>query len=448
MILFTYPTWTLAEVDRLKHPSLHLPLYHVRGRGPDSLHTSDSALSFSDVLALDDARVEFLNSRLNKKNLTAVLPTNGLIEGNSLTAPLNPGESLGVGNYYTRIGLGTPPTYYPVVVDTGSSLSWIQCQPCLVYCHPQAAPLFNPSASHTYQTLSCETNDCSSLKDATLNSPMCTSSDKCVYTATYGDQSFSRGYLSKDSLTFGSETLPSFVFGCGQNNDGLFGKSAGLVGLAKSSLSMLSQLSTKYGKGFSYCLPSSSPLGKTGGGGYLSIGTTASSSASSFTPLLSDSRDPSLYFLKIYAITVSGKPLAVTAAGYSVPTIIDSGTTISRLSAPVYGALREELVKIISSKYKLSESFSILDTCFAGTAAEIATVVPAVEMRFEGGAELKLAAKNVMLEVENGRTCLSFAANSDIRDSIAIIGNQQQQTIEVVYDLANSRIGFGAAGCR
>lgn len=286
------------------------------------------------------------------------------------------------------------------------------------------------------------------MKDATLNSPMCTQSDKCVYTATYGDQSFSQGYLSKDSLTFGDETLPSFTFGCGQNNDGLFGKSAGLVGLAKSSLSMLSQLSTKYGKAFSYCLPTASPFGKSGSGGYLSIGTSSTSSASGFTPLISDSRDPSLYFVKLTGISVSGKALGVAAAEYSVPTIIDSGTTISRIADAVYTALREEVVKVISAKYKQVEAYSILDTCFAGSAAEISGVVPAVEMVFEGGAALKLAAQNVVLEVDKGTTCLSFAANSDLKGSIAIIGNQQQQTTEVVYDVGASRIGFGAGGCR
>lgn len=441
------------EVDRLKHPALHLPLYHVRGRGPDTLQMSDDALSFSDVLDLDDARVRFLNSRLNK-NLTAVVPavvsgvsgSGRLIDGTSVSAPLNPGESLGVGNYYTKIGLGSPPTYYPVVVDTGSSLSWIQCQPCLGYCHPQVGPLFDPSASGTYTSLSCHTNECTSLKDATLNSPMCTKSDKCVYTATYGDQSFSQGFLSKDSITFGSESLRSFVFGCGQNNDGLFGKSAGLFGLAKNSLSMLSQLSIKYGKAFSYCLPTASPLGKLGSGGYLSIGTS-STSAHKFTPMLSSSRDSSLYFLKLSAITVSGKPLGVAASDYSVPTIIDSGTTISRLATPVYTALREALVKIISPKYKPTEGYSILDTCFVGSAEEISAAVPPVQLIFQGGAELNLGPHNVIIEVEKGTSCLSFAGNSELRDSIAIIGNQQQQTFEVVYDVASSRIGFAAGGC-
>ncbi|KAK4398792.1 Aspartyl protease AED3 [Sesamum angolense] len=437
-----------VEFDHFKHPALHLPLYHVREQRPDSPQSSEAPLSFLEALHLDDARVKFLNSRLTKINLTSsgAIKSGRLIDGNSVSVPLNPGGSLGIANYYTRIGLGTPPTYHLVVVDTGSSFSWIQCEPCTVYCHPQVGSRFDPAASQTYKLLSCDTNQCSSLKGATLNSPLCTSSNACVYTATYGDQSFSMGYLSEDSLTFGTESLPGFVFGCGQDNDGLFGKSAGLVGLAKNELSMLSQLSTKYGKVFSYCLPTATPLGETGSGGFLSIGTN-SNSGYNFTPMVSDSHDPTLYFLKLSGISVSGKPLGLAATDYNVPTIIDSGTTISRFAGPVYSALREELVKVISSKYKMAEAFSILDACFIGSINEISSVVPSVQMIFQGGAELNLPPHNVVIEVEKGTTCLSFAGNSNLRD-IAIIGNQQQQTFEIVYDLASSRIGFAAGGCR
>lgn len=433
-----------------KHPRpLHLPLYHVRGPGPDQTRPTSPSSSLSEELALDDARVNFLHSRItkNKKN-SAASNLNALIDGKSVSVPLNPGKSIGVANYYTRIGLGTPPTYHLVVVDTGSSFSWVQCEPCAVYCHPQSGPHFNPSASDTYHRLSCATTQCSSLKEATLNSPMCTSSNICLYTAAYGDQSFSVGYLSRDSLGFGSESLPGFVFGCGQENEGLFGQSAGLVGLARNELSMLSQLATKYGKAFCYCLPTASPLGKAGSGGFLSIGAGSSSSAYKFTPMLSDSRDPTLYFLKLSAISVSGKAIGVAASAYSVPTIIDSGTTISRLASPVYAALRAELVKIISAKYKMAEAFSILDACFVGSSDEISGVVPEVELIFEGGAGLNLRPENVVIEVEKGTSCLSFAGNSNVGGDIAIIGNQQQQSFDVVYDIASSRIGFAAGGCR
>lgn len=430
------------ELDRIEQPGLRLPLFNVGGKGPNSLPSADASVSFSDALALDDARVKFLHSRLNKIS-TSVTGSGHLVDEKSVSAPLNPGQSIGVANYYTKIGLGTPPAYHLVVVDTGSSFSWIQCEPCSSYCHPQVGSPFNTSASNTYEKLSCDTSQCSSLKVATLNSPSCTSSNICQYTASYGDQSFSQGDLSRDTLSFSMESLPGFVFGCGQENYGLFGKSSGLIGLARNELSMLSQLSTKYGKAFSYCLPSSTPLGKDGSGGFLSIGIIPNSSYM-FTPMLSDSRDPGLYFLKLSAISVSGKPLPLDASAYGVSTIIDSGTTISRLATPVYSALRTELVKIISSKFQTAEAFSLLDACFKGRLDEISAIVPTVKMIFEGGAELSLEPHNVIIEVMEGTTCLSFAGDSN---DMAIIGNQQQQTFEVVYDVASSRIGFAAGGC-
>ncbi|KAL3627190.1 hypothetical protein CASFOL_028553 [Castilleja foliolosa] len=431
---------------RPNQEALQLPLYHVQQRQSE-LASLQTTSSFSEVLALDDNRAKFLNSRLSKnRNLTSSTHApSHLIDGKSVSVPLQSGEAIGVANYYTEIGIGSPPTKHSVVVDTGSSFSWIQCEPCAVYCHPQVGSHFNPSSSSTYQKLSCSTTQCKSLEQATLNSPMCTSSDTCLYTSTYGDQSYSVGYLSKDSLTFGSESIPDFVFGCGQDNNGLFGKSAGLVGLAKNELSMLSQLSGKYGRSFSYCLPTASPLGKIGSGGFLSIGESSNPSYK-FTPILSDSRDSTLYFIKLSAISVAGRPLGLPASDYSVSTIIDSGTTISRLATPVYSALRAELVKIISSKYKMAEAFSILDACFVGGLDEISTVVPRVQLIFQGGAELNLAPQNVLIEVEKGTTCLSFAGNSNLRD-ISIIGNQQQQTFDILYDIASSKIGFASGGC-
>ncbi|KAL2495688.1 Eukaryotic aspartyl protease family protein [Forsythia ovata] len=438
----------IQEVEKLKHTALHLPLYHVKGRH-DSDQKSETPLPFSEALALDRTRVMFLNSRLKKKNLTAAHPivkskgSGRLIDPKSVDVPLNPGLSLGIGNYYTKVGLGTPPTYHPVVVDTGSSFSWIQCEPCKVYCHPQIGPYFNPSTSRTYKQLSCDTRQCSALEVATLNNPGCTSSNVCVYLTTYGDMSTSIGYLSQDSLSLGSgQALSNFVFGCGQDNEGLFGKSAGLFGLARNKLSMFSQLSTKYGNIFSYCLPTNTPVGKLGSGGFLSIGKTSSSYK--FTPMLSEPQDPTLYYLKLSAISVAGRRLGVAASDYSVPTIIDSGTTISRLTTSVYKALRRELVRIISSKYRVTEAYSILDACFKGTSVEISKIVPTVQLIFQGGADLDLAPHNVIIEVENGTTCLGFAGSFD---EFAIIGNQQQQTFEVLYDLSNSRIGFATGGC-
>ncbi|KAK9135076.1 hypothetical protein Syun_014406 [Stephania yunnanensis] len=280
--------------------------------------------------------------------------------------------------------------------------------------------------------------ECSALKEATLNAPSCSKAKACVYEASYGDSSFSIGYLSRDVLTLGAGAgLPSFVYGCGQDNQGLFGSSAGLIGLARNKLSILAQLSSKFGYAFSYCLPSSS------GSGSLSIGTSSFNPALfRFTPLLTTPLDSTLYYLRLAAITVAGKPLSiVTPAQYRGPTIIDSGTVITRLAAPVYAALKDAFVKAMGSKFQGLPPYSILDTCFK---RGMAVAVPEVRLVFEGGAELKLGHPNVVLEVEKDIACLAFAATT----GISIIGNRQQQTFTVAYDVANSRIGFAAGGCR
>ncbi|GAV70269.1 Asp domain-containing protein [Cephalotus follicularis] len=329
-----------------------------------------------------------------------------------------------------------------MLMDTGSSFSWLQCQPCAIRCYTQADPLFDPTRSTTYKFLSCPSSECSSVEAATLNAPFCDLlSGGCVYTATYGDASFSRGYLSEDLLTLTpSQILPHFVFGCGQNNVGLFGRSSGIIGLARHKLSMIAQLSTKYGYAFSYCLPrAGSP---SGGGGFLSIGKILASSYK-FTPMITDSQDPSLYFLRLTDISVAGTPIKVDAAEYKVRTIIDSGTVITRLPTSVYDALRQAFVKIMSTKYVQAPAYSILDTCFRGSLQSM-KVVPQIRMVFQESAELNLGAANVLVEADSGVMCLAFAGNNEI----SIIGNHQQQTFGVAYDVASLRIGFAPNTCR
>lgn len=411
---------------------IHIKIHHVQG--PNSTLKPNLYSSISDFLLHDEERVKDLNSRVSGSG-------NSGLSTKSISIPLRSGLSIGTGNYYVKLGLGTPAKYYSMVMDTGSSFSWIQCQPCSVHCYSQVDPLFSPSASKTYKSLSCSTSQCASLKEATLNSPSCTASNKCLYAAGYGDSSYSVGYLSQDSLTLAkSQTFPDFVYGCGQDNDGLFGRAAGILGLARDKLSMLSQVSTKYGYAFSYCLPTAAA---TATGGFLTIGTRpVLSSLYKFTPMIRNPSNPSLYYLRLTSINVAGTPLKVTAAQYAVPTIIDSGTVITRLPTSLYTALRDAFVNVISKKYAQAPAFSILEACFHGSLNGM-SAVPEIRMMFQGGAELSLGASNVLIEAEKGITCLAFAGSSQI----AIIGNHQQQTFEVAYDVTNSRIGFAAKAC-
>ncbi|XP_059659203.1 aspartyl protease family protein At5g10770-like [Cornus florida] len=440
-------TSSFAEAEQgLNHSALHLTLYH------GSSLTSQSAPSSAELLSHDQARVKHLYSRLITKNRTISSVTNStshksehLFGQKSVNTPLKPGLPIGSNNYYVKIGLGTPPSYYPVIVDTGSSFSWLQCLPCQGSCYKQAVPIFNPYASSTFQELSCRTSECNSLKEATSNDPICNNYNECVYQTSYGDQSYSKGYLCRDTLTLDqSGTLPDFVYGCGQENIGSFGESAGLFGLDRKRLSMFSQLSTTYGNAFSYCLPTRSG----GSGGSLSIGRDSLMGSSyKFTPMLPDEQETGLYFLSLSAIAVAGKTLAVSEAEYKIPTIIDSGSVLTYLPTSVYSVLSKEFTKIMSSNHEIAPAFDILDTCYKGSLKEMSDV-PEVWIVFQGEANLTLAPQNILYDVaEKNITCLAFVGNS-ATDDFSTIGNHQQQTYRVAYDVYNSRIGFAAGGCK
>lgn len=429
--LENHPYLTSGELSG----STILTLHHAHGPcSPLDLPSS----TITDLLRHDSHRVHLLNSRLfpnHTSNLHHFRLTDPLA-ASTVNIPLSPGISLGVGNYVTKIGLGTPAKDYFVVVDTGSSLSWLQCQPCTISCYSQVGPIFDPKASTSYFPVGCSSPECVGLQATTLNPSACSKAKVCIYQASYGDSSFSVGYLGRDALAFGkSKILSNFVYGCGQDNEGLFGKAAGLIGLAKDKLSLLGQLSATAGNSFSYCLPT------TSSSGYLSFGPV-SPAKYTYTPIVSSSLDKSLYFIKLTAITVGKKPIPVPASTYSSsPTIIDSGTVITRLPDSVYTALSDAVVKSLA-RYAKAPAYSILETCFKGTYK--ALPVPPVSLVFAGGAELALSAHNVFYDLtSNGITCLAFAKSS----SVTIIGNRQQQTFSVAYDVGRSRIGFAAGGC-
>ncbi|VAI60228.1 unnamed protein product [Triticum turgidum subsp. durum] len=404
----------VQDFEHLNSTAMHLPLHH--SRGPCSPVSVPSDLPFSAVLTHDDARIASLAARLAKApssstarptvTVASLYRANDKVDGvaaSLASVPLTPGTSYGVGNYVTRMGLGTPAKPYIMVVDTGSSLTWLQCSPCRVSCHRQSGPVFDPKTSSSYAAVSCSTPQCNDLSTATLNPAACSSSDVCIYQASYGDSSFSVGYLSKDTVSFGSNSVPNFYYGCGQDNEGLFGRSAGLMGLARNKLSLLYQLAPTLGYSFSYCLPSSSSSG------YLSIGSY-NPGQYSYTPMVSSTLDDSLYF-------------------------------ITRLPTTVYDSLSKAVAGAMKGT-KRADAYSILDTCFVGQASSLR--VPAVSMGFSGGAALKLSAQNLLVDVDSSTTCLAFAPAR----SAAIIGNTQQQTFSVVYDVKSNRIGFAAGGCR
>ena len=349
-----------------------------------------------------------------------------------ISIPAKSGVYIGTGDYVITVGFGTPVTAQTVIFDTGSDVSWIQCKPCSASCYSQQDPLFDPTLSSTYRNISCTATACEDLRIRGC------SAGTCLYAVSYGDGSLTVGFLAMDTFTLASgHTFDSFIFGCGQKNQGLFKGTAGLIGLGRNSFSLNSQVGPTLGNVFSYCLPSSKSAT-----GYLNIGNPMKTP--DYTAMLTDPRAPSLYFIDLIGITVGDTKLAVSPTVFqSAGTIIDSGTVITRLPPAAYSALRTAF-KSAMTQYTPVPGASILDTCY--DFSNVTTVTyPVIKLQFTG-LDVTLPGTGVFYFIRPSQVCLAFAGNSDA-NQIGIIGNVQQQTAEVTYDNQQKRIGFSAGAC-
>ncbi|KAI4329420.1 hypothetical protein L6164_021686 [Bauhinia variegata] len=409
----------------------------MKDRGHCSTKKVDWNRRFQKQLVLDDARVRAMQSRIRN------MVSGHTEDASEIQVPLTSGIKFQILNYIVSMGLGSQ--NMTVIVDTGSDLTWVQCEPCKS-CYDQQGPLFKPSTSNSYQSVFCNSSTCQSLGFATGNSGICGSNPStCNYMVNYGDGSFTTGDLGVESIHLGSISVNNFIFGCGRNNKGLFGGASGLMGLGRSNLSMISQTNSLFGGVFSYCLPTT----EAGASGSLVMGGD-SSVFRNVTPIAYTRMIPSLqlsnfYILNLTGINVGGVALEAPSFGNG-GILIDSGTVITRLAPSAYKALKAEFLKQFSG-FPPAPAFSILDTCFNLTAYDEVNI-PSIRMYFEGNAELSVDVSGIFYVVKSdaSQVCLALASLSDELD-IGIIGNYQQRNQRVIYDTEESKVGFAGEHC-
>ncbi|XP_031280171.1 aspartic proteinase CDR1-like [Pistacia vera] len=163
---------------------------------------------------------------------------------------------------YMMIGNPVHPVY--IMVDTGSSLSWTQCEPC-INCFQQSYPRYNSQASSSYHRVNCDHPLCNYNEPSSVF--RCVNGD-CVYSQTYGAGPTSsgptKGYLSSESFHFinrnyGDEEF-TVLFGCSNDNVNFYfgnqpsNRISGILGLDLDPTSLVSQLHETIGGVFSYCI--------------------------------------------------------------------------------------------------------------------------------------------------------------------------------------------------
>ncbi|KAG6480775.1 aspartyl protease AED3-like [Zingiber officinale] len=380
-----------------------------------------------DLMGRDESRLAYLSS-------LAVAATG------SASVPVASGRQfLQIPNYVIRAALGSPAQSLLVALDTSSDAAWVPCIGC-VGC-TSATPAFDPARSATYLPVRCGSPRCTQVPNPTCPA----GAAACSFNLTYGGSSV-QAALAQDVLTLASNVVPVYTFGCMQKVTGSSLPPQGLLGLGRGPLSFLSQTRDLYGSTFSYCLPSFKSLNFTGS---LKLGTTGQPRVLKTTPLLSNPRRSSLYYVNMTGIMVGRKVLDVPSAALAFDpatgagTVVDSGTMFTRLVAPAYMVLREEFRRRMRAVGPAT-SLGGFDTCYSGSAV----TPPSVTFMFTG-MNVTLPPENVMIHSTAGSTaCLAMAAAPDNVNSVLnVFANMQQQNHRVLFDVPNSRIGFAREPC-
>ncbi|RLM54511.1 hypothetical protein C2845_PM10G00340 [Panicum miliaceum] len=385
-----------------------VPLYRHPGPcSPPSWFTgaAKATPSLADLLRRDQLRVDHIHWRLS--------------------------ESEGVGQQQQQSPPGVVQT---AVLDTASDVPWVQCAPCPVPpCHPQADSTYDPARSSTYDAL------------GRLYGGGC-ANGQCRYRVPFPNSN-----LSSSSGTYGTHLLAvgpnsgiTFKFGCSHAEAGQGGSSdsdnttAGVMALGGGPESLVSQAAANYGDAFSYCIPAATERQPAG---FFVLGAPPSADSSAYvaTPMLRYPRVPTFYLVRLQGIAVNGQLLNVTPSVFAAGTVLDSRTAVTRLPPTAYRALREAF-RGWMAVYTAAPPRGSLDTCYDFSGAFF-VAPPRVELVLERGNVLELDRSGVLFH-----DCLAFAPNSDDRMP-GILGNVQQQTMEVLYDVGGGAVGFRRGAC-
>ncbi|XP_020093122.1 aspartic proteinase nepenthesin-1-like [Ananas comosus] len=356
----------------------------------------------------------------------------------NVTTPLHYSTA---GGYLMELAVGTPPVPYLGLADTGSTLVWIECLPCK-NCTDLVVPKYDPHKSPTFSSLPCNSSLCEALdfRGSCLKG-------SCTYNIVYGSGA-TVGVLGSEIFTFGSSepvSVPDIGFGCSTDSLGDYGNSSGIVGLGKSSLSLVSQLGV--GK-FSYCLTSYYDIRSTsslffGSSASLS-GTAVKSTAFVRNP---NSTFASFYYLPLKGISLGATLLPVPSTAFAIRTdgsgglIIDSGTTFTYLGDVAYQLVKQAIQSLVNRPPADGLKLE-LDLCYSLRPPP--PQMPNMTFHFDG-ADMNLPVDNYMIsDSETGLWCLAMLNSTD---NSSILGNFQQQNMHILYDLDNDVLSFVPAQC-
>ncbi|CAA6660431.1 unnamed protein product [Spirodela intermedia] len=377
----------------------------------------------------------------------------GVGRSSSAVLPLS-GNVYPDGLYFVSLSIGNPPKPYFLDVDTGSDLTWLQCDAPCISCSKGPHPLYKPTKD---KLVPCGNPICNSLPAAAADAAHgegwrsgCKSpKDQCDYEVEYADHGSSRGVLIRDAFSIrfvnGSLLRPHLAFGCGYDQH-LHGKSSltdGVLGLGGGRSSVMSQLREQglTQNVMGHC------LSRKGGGFLFFGGDLVPHSGVTWTSM---SRRATGHYSPGPADLFFGGRLV----GKSFQVIFDSGSSYTYFSSRPYEALLRMLkADLAGSPLEEASDDGTLPLCWRGakpfrSLAEVRKFFKPVALGFTRAAQLEIPPEGYLILTKRGNVCLGVLNGTQVglRD-FNLIGDISMLDMVMVYDNDRQRIGWARADC-
>ncbi|KAJ4832258.1 hypothetical protein Tsubulata_012201, partial [Turnera subulata] len=284
------------------------------------------------------------------------------------------------GEYFVRVAVGTPPFSVELLVDTGSDLTWLQCQPCS-HCYSQPGPIFDPRNSTTFQNV-----DCGMLCELLYKNNRGCQADRCTYHQMYGDGSYTEGNIALDSIILGNGKMVGMLLGCGHSNviQSLY-HFGGILGLGWGRMSIVDHISYRIGGVFSYCLATSTNPSP----GWITFGSEAIAPGNFWIPLIRNEQAPTYYYVGLVGLGVGGTRLPISEEVFK----LRNGN-----GGIAYEALRDAYLAQTSNIPRVPpvREFEVCYNLIGVKASQL----PLITLHFDGGLVLSLMLENIFISAD------------------------------------------------
>nr|GMD68738.1 aspartyl protease APCB1 [Ipomoea batatas] len=364
------------------------------------------------------------------------------------------------GLYYTYALIGNPPKPYFLDVDTGSDLTWIQCDAPCTSCAKGAHPFYKPAVGNIIRP---EDSYCVEVKKDQENIH-CETCHQCDYEVEYADRSSSLGVLLRDETRLmvanGTLCTSTIIFGCGYDQQGslldTLAKTDGILGLSRAKISLPSQLASQ---GFienvvGHCLSSDAA-----GGGYMFFGNDfVPDGKMAWVPML-DGPYENLYQTEVLKMSYGGKGLSLdNPRGGQGIVIFDSGSSYTYFTGRAYKDLVSILNDVSTKGLVRDPSDTTLPICWKAefairSVSDVSRFFKPLNLQF--GSKWWIVSKILQIPPEGylviskkGNVCLGILDGSKIDNGFTfILGDVTLRGQLFAYDNVKQRIGWVKSNC-